>query len=522
MTRYQLQEVFNEATVPTLTYVPPAEAKQLRASLKTRGKHVTLVGASGSGKSTVAGKILEEMFPEGKQVHKFSGRAYTSESSFLSILGAEFEEEPSATALEPWLQVYEVIVVDDVHHLTYEARQELARMLKLWHEKGIKFFLIGIARTSDQILGTDPELAIRNDVHTLGVQNDGFLTAVLAKGETALNIRFASTFANAAVTAAKGLPAIFQAICRIACVESNIEGTVQGDAAVIDLQLSAIGRSVVRMFDPYYFLKLVGLAQGRRQARAVHDTFFEIVDAFARSSKTQISKTELYRKIVGSVQDSEVKKRKSTSFYRAMDSMQKAIEERGLSDILIFESETLSIDDPVFRFYMDHVDFERVRSLVKIRKDEYEYDVAVSFSGKDRSLVAELVKSLEMRGVEVFYDFNETARLWGKDLEIELAQIYAQEARFMVVCLSQSYPLRDWTRFELEVGRRAAAKRTSEYLLPLHLERALLPIVGLQETLGFQTMEKSEDIPRIVELLVEKISRSWNASGEPSADSPTG
>ena len=155
-----------------------------------------------------------------------------------------------------------------------------------------------------------------------------------------------------------------------------------------------------------------------------------------------------------------------------MDSLQKTIEERGLDDILIFESDTLSIDDPLFRFYLDHVDFDRVRSLVKIRKDEYEYDVAVSFAGEDRTHVSALVKALESRGVEVFYDFNESARLWGKDLELELAQIYAQEARYMVICLSASYPVKDWTRFELEIGKRASKKRPNEYLLPLQIGRA--------------------------------------------------
>jgi hypothetical protein len=273
------------------------------------------------------------------------------------------------------------------------------------------------------------------------------------------------------------------------------------------------------MFDPKYFLRLVGLAQGRRQARAVHDTFFEIVDALGRSSKTQISKPELYQKIVGSVQDPELKKRKSTSFYRAMDSLQKTIEERKLDDILIFESDTLSIDDPLFRFYLDHVDFDRIRSLVKIRKDEYEYDVAVSFAGEDRTQVSLLVSALEARGVEVFYDFNESARLWGKDLENELARIYAQEARFMVLCLSKAYPVKDWTRFELDIGGRAAKKRPSEYLLPLRLSADLDPIVGLKNTIGYQTMSTQGDVDRIAELLLAKATR-WDAdAGHPSGSS---
>jgi adenylylsulfate kinase-like enzyme len=84
---YTLDQVFNEAQIPTVTYVTPAEAKHLRASLKTRGKHVTLVGASGSGKSTVAEKTLQELFPAEAELYKFSGRSYTEDRSFLTILG---------------------------------------------------------------------------------------------------------------------------------------------------------------------------------------------------------------------------------------------------------------------------------------------------------------------------------------------------------------------------------------------------------------------------------------------------
>ena len=135
---YELDEVFNEAQVPTVTYVTPREARQLKASLRTRGKHVTLIGASGSGKSTVAEKTLAELDLVGTKVHKFSGRSYSTETSLLSILGNEFAEAPQEEAIEPWLQSYEAIVIDDVHHLTSNARLELAQRLKLWHEKGVK------------------------------------------------------------------------------------------------------------------------------------------------------------------------------------------------------------------------------------------------------------------------------------------------------------------------------------------------------------------------------------------------
>jgi hypothetical protein len=502
-TTYELGDVFNEAKVPSVTYVTPKEAKYIEASLRTSGKHVTLVGASGSGKSTVAQKLIEKIGLTSDDVHTFSGREYASAGSFLEVLASEFGVAPDLEEVGEWLKIYDLVVVDDVHHLPETARRELATYLKLWHEHGIKFFLIGIARTSDEILGADPELAIRNDVSTLGAQDDDFLSRVMLQGEAALNVNFTDDFKQSAIRAAKGLPAIFQAICRIACVEAEVMNT-RGEPQVLEASLPQIGAMVVRMFDPKYFMRIVGLAQGRRQARAVHDTFYEIVEALARSDKSQISKAELYRKVVGKISDPDEKKKKSTSFYRCMGTLQKVIDERRLSDILIYDSDTLSIDDPVLRFYLDHLDFSRVRPLVKIRKDIYDWDVALSFAGEDRVLVEELLHALEERGVEVFYDFNERAALWGKNLEEELAKIYSDDARFMVVCLSENYPLKDWTSFELEIGRAAAKKRTDVYLLPLILGDTQPHILGLRQSVAHMSIQK-DSIQTVVETLIQKL-----------------
>ena len=80
----------------------------------------------------------------------------------------------------------------------------------------------------------------------------------------------------------------------------------------------------------------------------------------------------------------------------------------------------------------------------------------------------------------------------------------------MIVCISPSYPIKDWTRFELEIGQRAAKKRAADYILPLRIGGSVSPLVGLRETLGYQTLTNEEDIERIVGIVVSKL-----ASGVP-------
>ncbi|MBN8204485.1 TIR domain-containing protein [Microbacterium esteraromaticum] len=502
MTR-KLHEVFNEAGLPEITYVPPAEAQQLKGSLATPGKHVTLVGPSGSGKSTVANRVLESLSLSSNKVHGFSGRSYSQVTSILEILGAEFDVAPSLEEIEPWLKAFEIIMIDDVHHLNLEARTELASHLKLWHEKGIRFFMIGIAKTSEAILGQDPELAIRNDAWNIGKQSPEFLARIVAKGEDALNVRFTETGRDLAIEAAQGSPSILQAICRITCVQADVLEKAESQATEIDVDLPLIRTAVVRQYDGRYLNKIVSLARGRRQARSVHDTYFRIIEQVAVSGKDQISRDELYHKIVGS-KDARQKSQVRNSFYRALTNLPTVIEENGLSDILIYENGTLTIDDPVFRFYLDHLDFSRVRSQVNVRRLGYEFDVAVSFAGPDRTTVVRLVEALKERGLEVFYDFDQQALLWGKDLREELGKVYGQEAQFMIVCLSKDYPERDWTNFELEIGRQAASKRTEDYLLPLVVGDSRPAIVGLPGTVGHLSLA-DRSIEDVADLVLDKF-----------------
>ena len=498
---FELADVFNEAGLAEVTYVSPKEEKQLAGSLATTGKHVTLVGPSGSGKSTMANQILAKLELTESEVHSFSGRTYSQHTNFLEILAAEFDCEAEPLEIEEWLRVFRLIFIDDVHHLNLSARKDLASRLKLWHEKRIRFFMVGIAKTSDEILGEDPELAIRNDVWRLGVQNEDFMMSLMAKGERALDVTIPPESKRTAILAAQGSPSILQAICRIACVEAGVLRT--GSQTVVAVELPLIRESVVHQYDGRYLAKVVNLARGRRQARSVHDTYFRIVEQIAANGKEQTSKDELYHKIVGSHAASR-KAPIRNSFYRAMNNLPAVIQEHGLNDILIYENDTLTIDDPVFRFYLDHLDFSRVRSQVNIRRLGFEYDVALSFAGEDRVVVEELAGELRNRGLEVFYDFDQKATLWGKDLRKELQKTYQQDAQFMVIFLSEHYPEKDWTQFELEVGRTASAKRTEDYLLPLVIGDERPPIVGLPASIGHISLDQMS-IPGVADLIQDKI-----------------
>jgi hypothetical protein len=79
----------------------------------------------------------------------------------------------------------------------------------------------------------------------------------------------------------------------------------------------------------------------------------------------------------------------------------------------------------------------------------FQYDVALSFAGEDRSVAEALAQALRDSGARVFYDRYEQATLWGKDLYQHLQTVYRDTARYCVVFVSAAYARKLWTRHEL-------------------------------------------------------------------------
>lgn len=126
-------------------------------------------------------------------------------------------------------------------------------------------------------------------------------------------------------------------------------------------------------------------------------------------------------------------------------------------------------------------------------KDEhgFDYDVALSFSGTDREYAERLADQLRLNDVAVFYDRSEQANLWGRNLQLHLAELYRLRAQYCIVVVSANYMTSRWTKVELEAALAHEFERGNTYILPIKLDETelgpLLPTRGYldarQETL---------------------------------------
>lgn len=135
-------------------------------------------------------------------------------------------------------------------------------------------------------------------------------------------------------------------------------------------------------------------------------------------------------------------------------------------------------------------------------KEEYKYDIAVSFAGEDRDFVEKIVVALRLKGVNVFYDELEKHILWGKNLYEYLAKVYKQQAKYCIVFVSKHYVKKNWTKHELKNAQSRAFKQNEEYILPIKIDNTNLP--GLPDTIGYldsKTISKEE----IINIILKKL-----------------
>ena len=131
------------------------------------------------------------------------------------------------------------------------------------------------------------------------------------------------------------------------------------------------------------------------------------------------------------------------------------------------------------------------------------YDVALSFAGEDRQHAKALADLLEAGGYEPFYDENELANLWGKNLYDYLSSVYKDRARYCVMFLSKYYERKLWTNHERQLAQARAFQENREYILPVRLDDTEIP--GIPPTVGYLDL-RSMTIEEVYEALDKKLS----------------
>ncbi|MET9230929.1 TIR domain-containing protein [Lentzea sp. NPDC003310] len=130
------------------------------------------------------------------------------------------------------------------------------------------------------------------------------------------------------------------------------------------------------------------------------------------------------------------------------------------------------------------------------------YDVCLSFAGEDRPYVDEVARHLTELGVTRFYDTDEQADLWGKNLVEHLDQIYRHDSRFCVMFVSRHYAAKMWTKHERQSAFDRALVSDTEYVLPVRFDDTELP--ALRAGTGYLDLRRLT--PReLAQMIAQKV-----------------
>jgi hypothetical protein len=135
----------------------------------------------------------------------------------------------------------------------------------------------------------------------------------------------------------------------------------------------------------------------------------------------------------------------------------------------------------------------------------YQYDIAVTFAGEDRSFVKAVVSILQANEVVVFYDEDDASLLLGEDLTEFFPRLYEEQARFAAMFISRHYAAKPWTRLERRSVLTRAMKQETPYVLPVRLDATELP--GLRSSVGFIDANRF-GADGVAEVLLQKLSGS--------------
>ncbi len=139
------------------------------------------------------------------------------------------------------------------------------------------------------------------------------------------------------------------------------------------------------------------------------------------------------------------------------------------------------------------------------------YDVVLSFAGEDRQHAKALAALLKAGGYWFFYDENELAQLWGKNLYDYLSSVYKDRARYCVMFLSQHYERKLWTNHERQMAQARAFQENREYILPVRLDDTEIP--GIPPTVGYLDL-RAMTIEEVYEVLVKKLADTISQTTE--------
>lgn len=451
-----LEEVFVTEGIPQYTFVKPPNYNEILLDIRRKGKPVIIEGQSGTGKTTTAKRIINQLSAD-IEINYLTARQTTDVEQIIRIA----ENRPSG-----------YYIIDDFHRLSSDLQESLANISKTAAEtqdEGLpKLVIIGINQVGSSLINMVHDIAKRCGIHRIEPGSVEIITELINVGAARLNVQIESS--NRIYEESKGDYWLTQTLCQTICTKNDVLD-YQHEIKILDFNLYDIRKAMVTKLAHSYKEPVKEFSRGRR-FRPGNDPYFKLLKLISSQPGSIVDLNEManaYPEMKGSING--IKERR----------LNVLIESKPICSRYFYynqDNKNFAIEDPALFYYMRHVDWEDIRKDCGFRDDveTREFEIAISFSGENRKLAKYIAEQFEEIDVPVFYDEYYEANYLGKAWSKEFERIFLTDSRYVVCLLDKHHKDKIWPTFERECFKKRVPDGE---VIPVYLDDTIF--VGIPE-----------------------------------------
>jgi hypothetical protein len=467
---YLIEEIYKTEGVPEFTFVRPPNYNEILVDIRSPGKPVIIEGQSGTGKTTVAKKILEQSFPN----QEFEYLTARKTEDLCKII--EISEGESTGRF----------IIDDFHRLENNIQENIANSIKISaeepdHTHSLKVVIIGINKVGSELIFLVHDIAKRCGIHKILPANEARIGELISKGEEKLNITIGHY--QDIWKESSGDYWLAQLLCQSICLINDLIET-SDNKKNMSFDINELRLRVVLRLENNYLNPVKEFCRGKR-FRSSNDPYYKLLKAISMQESSIVDLNELAnanQDVKGSVNN--IKEHRINVLLES-----KPICER----YFYYNNETknFAIEDPALFYYLKNLDWELLRKACGFRnsEDDFEFDFAISFAGENRGLAKLISNLLGVLDCTVFYDEyfegNYLGQAWGKKFN----EIFSVKSRLVICLLDKFHSEKIWPTFERDCFK---ARIHNASVIPIYLDDT--KFVGIPDDIvGIQFKDQQHD-----------------------------
>lgn len=486
--KYFLEEIFKTEGVPEFTFVRPPNYNDILVDIRNPTKPVIVEGQSGTGKTTVVKKIIEQTNVAG-EVRYLSARKADDMPVIINISESK---------------IIGRFVIDDFHRLDNGIQEKIANIIKIAAEesdssKHPKIVIIGINKVGSELIHLVHDIAKRCGIHRVHQASEESVHELIKKGEEKLNITIDEH--HRIYEDSSGDYWLTQLLCQSICLMENVTET-QDENSKLNFNERTLRQRVVSRLENTYLEPVKEFSRGRR-FRTTNDPYFKLLKIVSAQDSSVVDLNELanaHEDVRGSINNI-----KEYRISNLLDS--KPI----CNQYFYYNSATknFAIEDPALFYYLKHLNWDGLRKACGFRDGEnFEFDFALSFAGENRKLAETIAEQLLILDCTVFYDAHFETNYLGTAWSKQFQEIFGKKSRFVVCLLDANHKNKIWPTFERECF---LPRVEDNAVIPIYLDDTVF--VGMpKDIVGIDFKGKdSSDEAVITDEIVYKLEERLNS-----------